>query len=279
MAPPPLGDPLNPWNPTGVFDTELDLLHPQSRLDSQYHGRSSSSAALRNIDSSSQNGQYCKPIYADPDPMTRFQYEREPPWSSQQVSGHFSQNSIEMPNASQYIRPSNPNFDYHRGSPRSVISSNAGGRPVDSGYGTKSLASESARSVGPIDQSGDCQSIAGDIHNLYVHLPDNRPYDTASVISQEPHYGSVNVASDISSETNSQYPIKCSEPSCKKESKNQSEHKYVMTLGLGLETTNEARLESICRGIPDLISVRPKLVPRTSVPTMIWKDIGNPFTV
>lgn len=233
MAPPSVGDPLNPWNSTAVFVNDLDSLHPQTRLDSHFHGRSNSSAAVRNIDSSTQSVQFCKPICADPDPMTRFWNDSEHPWSSQQVSGHFSQNSMETPNARRNIRPSNPNFDYHRGSPRSVISSNTGGRPIDSGYGTKSLASESARSVGPMDQSGDCQSIAGDIHGLYVHLPDNPPYDTASVFSQEPQYGSVNIASDISSETNSQYPIKCSEAGCKKESKNQSEHKYVVTLRLG----------------------------------------------
>jgi len=255
MAPPPLGDPLGPWNSTAVFENELDLLHPETRLQPHFLGRPHSSAAVRNIDSPSQNVQLYKPICADPDPMTRFYNESEPPWSSQQVSGHFGPNSIEMQNARHYISPSNPNFDYHRGSPRSAISSNAGGRPVDSGYGTKSLPSDSARSVGPTDQSGDCQSIAGDIHRLCVHPPDNRPYDPASVFSQDPQYGSANLASDMSSETSSLYPMKCSEPGCKKESKNQSEHKYVISLRLDLKPTNAARLENIGRRILDLTSV------------------------
>jgi len=255
MAPPPLGDPLGPWNSTAVFDNELDLLNPETRLQPHFLGRPHSSAAVRNIDSSSPNVQLYKPICADPDPMTRYVYDSEPPWSSQQVSGHFGHNSIELPNARHCIRPSDPNFDYHRGSPRSAVSSNAGGRPVDSGYGTRSLPSDSARSVGPMDQSGDCQSIAGDIHSLRVNPPDNRPYDTASVFSQDPQYGTVNLASDMSSETSSLYPMKCSEPGCKKESKNQSEQKYVTSLPLGLEPTNAARLENICRRIPDLISV------------------------
>jgi len=277
MAPPLLGDPLNPWHSTAVFDSEQDLLHPGSRLDPRFHGSPNSSAAVRNIDASSQNVQLYKPICADPDPMTRFWNESETPWNSQQVSGHFNQNSIEMPNARPNIRPSNPNFDFHRGSPRSAISSNAGGRPVDSGYG-KSILSDSARSVGPTDQSEDCQSIAGDIRSLHVHRPDNPPYDTVSAFSQDPQYGLVNIASDMSSETSSLYPVKCSEPGCKKESKNHSEYKYVMSIQSGLETTNTVRLGNTCRGIPDLISVSFQIVLRTSVPTTIWKDIESPFT-
>jgi len=278
MAPPPLGDPLDPWNSTAVFDHELNLLHPGNRLHPRCHERSNSSAAVRNIDASSQNLQLYKPICTDPNPITRFYNDPEHPWSPQQVSGHFSQNSIEMPNQNHYIRSSAPNFHFHRGSPRSVMSSNAGGRRVDSGYGTKSVLSDSAHSVGPTDQSEDCRSIAGEIHSLHVHPPDNHSYDTASVFSQDPQYGSVNIASDVSPETSSLYPVKCSEPGCKKESKNHSEYKYVTSSRLSLKTTNAAGLESTRHGIPDLISVQSRTVPRTLVPTTIWKDIRSPFT-
>lgn len=225
MAPPPTGAPLNPWN----FDNDLEILHPETGIHSGFHGRSKSPAAVRSIDSSSLNVQFHKPTCADPDPMIRYYNDSEHFWTPQQIPGHhYSQNSMEMPDASRNIHASNPNFSLHRGPSRSVISSTAGGQAVDSGYGTRSIVSGSV-------QSGDRQGITGDMHSFHVHPPDNGPYDTTSVVSQEPPYRSVNTASDVSSETNPRYPMKCDEPNCTKESKNRSEHKYVMSLRLGLE--------------------------------------------
>lgn len=107
----------------------------------------------------------------DTNPMSRFQNDQGP-WTAQNVGGDLTQHS----QAPRYQGSYGSNYapvtlqSQYREPPRSEQGSSTTGRhPVDSGYGSRSLATKSVRSVEPIDQSQSCQSLIGDVNDMRVY--------------------------------------------------------------------------------------------------------------
>ena len=281
--PPPMGPALDTFNTTAVLNTELDnLINPGSGLAPRFQERPNFPEAFGSIDASPQHIQLpsMKQSLPDHNPLMRFYKDTADPWNSQLVSGHLGQDPMELTNARTYVpnSPSNPNVHYYHSSPRSAVSSSMTHKHhLDSGYGTRSVMSDSALSLGHTGQSQGGQSISGDVHAFHSYQ-DQNSYDTGSVFSQDNQYGSVDMANDVSPETNPLYPMKCDHAGCNKQSRNYSEYKYVSCRSSHLNRLKGALLGSMCRGTRDRISVQQTTVPRTSVQIMIWRDTKSQST-
>jgi hypothetical protein len=113
----------------------------------------------------------------DPYPMSRFQHDAGP-WTSQRIGDDVIQHSqaprYQSSYGQNYLPVSMPN--QYRESPRSEHGSSTMGRnPVDSGYGSRSIATKSVRSADAIDHSPSCQSLTGEMHDMRVYPDDQFP--------------------------------------------------------------------------------------------------------
>jgi hypothetical protein len=166
----------------------------------------------------------------DQNPMSRFQNDPGP-WTPQRIGGDIS----EHPQAPRYQSSYGPNYfpvtvpSQYREPPRSELGSSTTGRNlVDSGYGSRSLATKSVRSAEPMDQSQSCQSLIGDVNEMQVysdepfpsHLQANSLGLTNGVAYSYPLPATEPAESPSA-------PLICTYPDCDKESKNLSEYRYV----------------------------------------------------
>lgn len=168
----------------------------------------------------------------DPNPMSRFQNDQQGPWTPQRISGDVTQHSPVPRYQSSY----GPNYlpvtlpSQYREPPRSEQGSSTTGRnPVDSGYGSRSLATKSVRSAEPIDQSQGCQSLIGDVNDMRVYSDDHfSPHLPGPVLPfpNEVSY-SYNLPTAEPAESSALLRI-CPFPECQNHvSKNLSEHRFV----------------------------------------------------
>ena len=215
--PPPTDSGSDPWSSV-TFNSVIDnMLDQGSGLTPHFQERHVFPGAFGSFDALPHGTELSKMSNMEPNPIRRFCGDPAPPWNPQQVSGNLGPEGMEE---TVYITSSS-RFHDHPGSPQSVVSSNRTGRPGDSGYGTRSVMSESARG-----QSEGCQSIAGDFKTLHVYQGPNS-YDSNPVFSQDPQYVSGRVPYE---EVGSGYPMKCQYQGCEKESKNHSDYKYVSSV-------------------------------------------------
>lgn len=167
----------------------------------------------------------------DPHPMSRFQTDQGP-WTAQSIGGDLTQHSqpprYQSSYGSNYL-PVSVQSQY-REPPRSEQGSSTTGRnPVDSGYGSRSLATKSVRSAEPIDQSQSCQSLIGDVNDMRVypdeHFPPHLPGHVGPFSNEIPY--SYNLPTTEPTEPPAAMYL-CPYPECHNhQSKNLSEFKYV----------------------------------------------------
>lgn len=166
----------------------------------------------------------------DTNPMSRFQNDQGP-WTPQNIGGDVTQHSQPPRYQSSYGSNYLPVTlqSHYREPPQSEQGSSTTGRnPVDSGYGSRSLATKSVRSAEPIDQSQSCQSLIGDVNDMRVyseehfspHIPGHAltfpndisyPYNLPTTEPTEPPAAQ----------------LLCRYPECRNQSKNLSEYRYV----------------------------------------------------
>ena len=136
------------------------------------------------------------------------------PWDSEQVCGNLGQHHMELVNERPYM-PIDPNTYYSRSSPKSAMSGDTVSRDrLDSDYGSKSV-----RNI-LHSQTDERQGIAGEVRGFHLY-PDSSDY------SHNASYVHVDMFGEDKPETSFIYPVKCTHPGCKKESKNYSDYKYM----------------------------------------------------
>lgn len=165
----------------------------------------------------------------DQNPMSRFQNDPGP-WTPQRIGGDVAQH----PQAPRYQGSYGSNYfpatvpSQYREPPRSELGSSTTGRNlVDSGYGSRSLATKSVRSAEPMDQSQSCQSLIEDVNDMRVY-----PDETFTSHIQGNDLGLTNEVSypyplpATEPAESPPVPLICTHPDCGNESKNLSEYKY-----------------------------------------------------
>ena len=168
----------------------------------------------------------------DPHPMSRFQHDQESPWTPPQIGGDLTQPS----QAPRYQSSYGPSYlstnlqSQYREPPRSEQGSSTTGRnPIDSGYGSRSLATKSVRSAEPIDQSQGCQSLIGDVNDMRVYSDEHFAPPMPGHVVSFPSEGSYsyNVPTSEPMEPPAQL-LTCEYPECHNHtSKNLSEYRFV----------------------------------------------------
>lgn len=180
MPPPPI--PIDP-----ALDTinALDISLPSGIGDQFFQSGAAIPKKLPYSGTSTNIGAFLQdvqlPAMRQPDldtnPMSRFQNDQGP-WTAQSIGGDLTQHSQPPRYQSSY----GPNYlpftsqNQYREPPRSEQGSSTTGRnPVDSGYGSRSLATKSVRSAEPMDQSQSCQSLIGDVSDMRVYQDEHFP--------------------------------------------------------------------------------------------------------
>lgn len=168
----------------------------------------------------------------DPNPMSRFQNDQQGPWTPQRIGGDVTQHSQAPRYQSSYGSnyPPSTLLSHYREPPRSEQGSSTTGRnPVDSGYGSRSLATKSVRSAEHIDQSQGCQSLIGDVNDMRVYSDDHFPPHIPGPALPFPNEVAYpyNLPTAEPAESSAQHYM-CSFPECHNHvSKNLSEYRFV----------------------------------------------------
>lgn len=161
----------------------------------------------------------------DSTPIGRF-YEEPGPWNPQKVVGQAGPPSSALaayPSfPSQINRLAMSSQIQPRSRDRSEVGSSTTGRnPLDSGYDSKSYATQSVRSCSEyLDRSQDCQSLVSDVGDLQMHRVDQfQGEDPESLQNESRSYG-------MNDRSSSRGQLLCPYPDCKNLIfKNQSDQK------------------------------------------------------
>ena len=236
MPPPPI--PIDP-----ALDTinTLDISLPSGFGDHFFQSSPATPKKLQYSGTSSPIGAFLEdvqlPAMRQPDldtnPMSRFQKDQGP-WTPPNIGGDVMQHSQPLRYQSSY----GSNFppvtlqSQYRDPPRSEQGSSTTGRhPVDSGYGSRSLATKSVRSAAdPIDQSQSCQSLIGDVNDLRVYPDEHLSSHLPGHVLPFPSEASYPYLSTTEPTEPPAAIFACGYPECHNQSKNLSEYRYVHSI-------------------------------------------------
>lgn len=204
MAPPPIPvDPsLDSWHtldPPRTAELDISPLSANGLSLSNDH-RTNISKILNNADASSSNRSTLMKSHngsdIDPNPLLRFCGEKENPWSSQQIGGGVTEPpktpmDPNIPGNTGHPLQQFTQYGPYQGSPRSEgEGSNPATFPMDSGYGTRSVATRSVHSAGYRSQGYERQSLPGDV-TQYGYIPDEQALYSVPPMGQESRYAPI----------------------------------------------------------------------------------------
>ena len=203
-----------------------DLIPPGHGLSPQLHDPLALLGSSGNTASQQDNCQL--PSLRGTESLRRYYDDDSGPWTPQRMNVNSGQPPMGRGYASFHAQhtPYGPIFNEYREIPQSEMSASINGQDrLDSGYGTKSVMSNSERSANRLDQSQGCPSITGEIGRFQVNENMTR-YDPEPDYPQEDQYSSFDGMSDTSSrQPRATGSLTCGYDNCTHSSKNPSEHK------------------------------------------------------